>query len=248
MKNIDFRKTIVGVDTRVPVIGGKTKQYVNFDNAASTPPLKSVWRSLDKFKDYYSSVHRGTGFKSILSSRAYDQAHPDALRFVGADEKYHTAIFLKNTTDAVNKLARRLNFKKGDIVLSSLMEHHSNDLPWRMHALTEHIDITDSGYLDMDDLERKLEKYGKRVKLVAVTGASNVSGLITPFNEIARMAHSAGAEMLLDAAQLVAHREVEMGNPGEPQRFIWKGRSRLGRRRNSQFRHTLRNPMGAPPR
>ena len=214
MKNIDLRSAVVGAEMRVPVIGGGRRKYINFDNAASTPPLKSVWRTLQRFKDYYSSVHRGTGYKSIVSTRAYDNAHLKALKFVGADPEYFTAIFVKNSTDGINKLARRLPLKPGDIVLSSLMEHHSNDLPWRAVARTEYIEIDDWGFLDMDDLRRKVAKFGKKVKLVTVSGASNVTGIIPPIREIARLAHEVGAEFLLDAAQLAPHRRIRMGKPG----------------------------------
>ncbi len=219
MENYDFKNAVVGANVRVPVLGGGKKKYINFDNAASTPPLKHVWETLHKFKDYYSSVHRGTGFKSIISTKAYDDAHLKALKFVGADPGCFTAIFMKNTSDAINKLARRIDFRRGDVVLSSLMEHHSNDLPWRAVARTEHIEIDDLGYLDLDDYRKKLRKFGRKVRLVAVTGASNVSGLIPPLRKMADMAHEVGAEFLVDAAQLVPHRKIKMGRPGEPDSF-----------------------------
>lgn len=215
MKSNDLRSAVVGTNIRVPVIAGNFKKYINFDNAASTPPLKNVWRSMQAFKDYYSSVHRGTGFKSVVSTRAYDNAHLKTLKFVGADPDYFTAIFVKNSTDGINKLARRLSLTRGDIVLSSLMEHHSNDLPWRAVARTEYIGIDDYGFIDLDDLRRKLAQFGGKVKLVTISGASNVTGIIPPVKEIARLAHQAGAEMLLDAAQLAPHRRIRMGQPGE---------------------------------
>jgi cysteine desulfurase/selenocysteine lyase len=219
MRNHEFKNAVVGANLRVPVLGGETRRYINFDNAASTPPLKFVWHRIQKFKDYYSSVHRGTGFKSVVSTKVYDDAHLKALKFVGADPEYHTAIFVKNTSDAINKLARRMDFKRGDIVLSSLMEHHSNDLPWRAAATTEHIEIDDLGYLDLEDYKKKIKKYGKKIRLVAVSGASNVTGLIPPVREMAVMAHDVGAEFLVDAAQLVAHRKIKMGKPGHPDSF-----------------------------
>lgn len=219
MRNNDFRNAVVGANISVPVIGGGKRKYINFDNAASTPSLKSVWDTLVKFKDYYSSVHRGTGYKSIVSTKAYDDAHFKTLKFVGAEPDYFTAIFVKNTSDAINKLARRFDFKRGDVVLSSLMEHHSNDLPWRAVARTEHIEIDDHGRLDLDDYRAKLKKFDKKIRLVAITGASNVSGLIPPVREMARMAHKIGAEFLVDAAQLAPHRKIRMGKPGEPESF-----------------------------
>jgi cysteine desulfurase/selenocysteine lyase len=214
MKKVDLRSAIVGVGMPVAVLGGRRRRNINFDNAASTPPLKVVWKSLEKFKDYYSSVHRGTGYKSIISTRAYDRAHLRALKFVGADIDFFTAIFVNNSTEGINKLARRLQFEKDDIVLSSLMEHHSNDLPWRFAARTKHIDIDDQGYLDLDDLKRKLDKFRKKIKLVAISGASNVTGLIPPIKEIARLVHDGGAKFMVDAAQLAPHRKIRMGKPG----------------------------------
>lgn len=214
MTKVDFRSAVAGVGMSVPVLGGGRRKNINFDNAASTPPLKVVWKSLERFKDYYSSVHRGTGYKSIISTRAYDRAHLRALKFVGADPDYFTAIFVRNSTDGINKLARRFQFKRNDIVLLSLMEHHSNDLPWRFAARTEYIEIDDLGYLDLDDLKRKLNKFGKKIKMVAISGASNVTGLIPPIKEIARLAHDAGAKFMVDAAQLAPHRRIRMGEPG----------------------------------
>ena len=79
MNNHDFSNAVVGSDISVPVLGGGKKRYINFDNAASTPPLKDVWKTLIEFKDYYSSVHRGTGFKSVISTKAYDDAHLEPL-------------------------------------------------------------------------------------------------------------------------------------------------------------------------
>ncbi len=214
MKNYNFRNAVAGVNIDVPVIGG-TKRYINFDNAASTPPLKSVWKKLDQFKDYYSSVHRGTGYKSVISTRAYDAAHENTLAFVGADPHHFTCIFVHNTTEGINKLAHRLMLTKNDIVLSSLMEHHSNDLPWRMQARTIHVEIDNDGYLDLDDLKAKLTKYGRQVKLVAISGASNVTGVMPPIDNIASLTHRAGAKFMLDAAQLAPHRKIRMGKPGQ---------------------------------
>jgi cysteine desulfurase / selenocysteine lyase len=214
MTTMNFRNSVVGIDIDVPVING-TRKYVNFDNAASTPPLKNVWEALERFKDYYSSVHRGTGYKSVVSTRAYDHAHEKALNFVGADPGHCTSIFVKNTTEAINKLARRIPFSQNDVVISSLMEHHSNDLPWRANAKTVHIEVDRDGFLDIGDLKSKLNEYRGRVKLVAISGASNVSGLMPPIKEIAVIAHQAGAEFFMDAAQLAPHRAIRMGNPGD---------------------------------
>lgn len=139
----------------------------------------------------------------------------ESLTFVGADPGHFTCVFGRNTTEAVNKLARRMCLTKNDVVLSSLMEHHSNDLPWRAQATTIHVEVDNAGFLDIDDLKAKLLKYGHKVKLVAISGASNVTGLMPPIGEIAFMAHRAGAQFFVDAAQLAPHRKIRMGKPGE---------------------------------
>lgn len=210
------RENIVGIDAQVPLLDGTARPYVNFDNAASTPALRPVLDKVNEFMTWYSSVHRGSGFKSQIATEAYEAAHAIALRFVGADPATHTAIFGKNSTEALNKLANRFPFQPGDVVLTTLMEHHSNDLPWRKVAHVEHVLPDASGALDEAHLDRLLERYAGRVKLVAVTGASNVTGYINPIHRIAEKAHAAGAQILVDVAQLAPHRAVDMRPLDDP--------------------------------
>ncbi|MCX7977234.1 MAG: aminotransferase class V-fold PLP-dependent enzyme, partial [Bellilinea sp.] len=145
----EFRALFCGMDTPVPTLSGKTVPYVNLDNAASTPALRHVQECVNRFLTYYSSVHRGTGFKSQISTHAYESARSQMLSFVGADPQTHICIFGKNTTEAINKLARRFPFsEKQNIVLVSQMEHHSNDLPWRAVANVIHVRLLPDGRLD----------------------------------------------------------------------------------------------------
>lgn len=212
-----LRERVVGIHTRVPLLNNdETRPYINFDNAASTPALKDVLDTVDQFMLWYSSVHRGTGFKSRVATQAYDDAHRIVAEFVGANLKDHTVIFGKNTTEAVNKLSYRLPLSKDDVVLVSLLEHHSNDLPWRARAQTEHIRADEQGRLDENDLDRLLALYAGRVKLVAITGASNVTGHLPDIHRIAEKAHKAGAQILVDTAQLAPHRRVSMGALDDP--------------------------------
>jgi selenocysteine lyase/cysteine desulfurase len=213
----DFRKLFVGLDALIPLLNGDQKRYINFDNAASTPALKAVQDAVDRFLIYYSSVHRGTGFKSQLSTHAYEQARHIVLSFLGADPSEHTCIFGKNTTEAINKLARRFPFThERNIILTSTMEHHSNDLPWRAAARTLHIELTPDGRLDEGDFDAKLHSYGAQVALVAITGASNVTGFLNPIHRLAEKAHAAGAQIVVDCAQLAAHRKINMGRLDDP--------------------------------
>lgn len=207
---IDMRARIVGLDREVPLLDGRRVPYVNLDNAASTPPLVDVMRGVEAFMPYYSSVHRGTGFKSRLSTVAYDQAHAIIGRFVGADLDTNTVIFGKNTTEAINKLAYRLPLPPDPVIITTQLEHHSNDLPWRPRARVVHVRALPDGRLDEADFDRLLAQYAGRVALVAVSGAANVTGFVQPIHRLARKAHAAGARILIDAAQLAPHRRVDM--------------------------------------
>jgi cysteine desulfurase / selenocysteine lyase len=213
---MNYRRMVVGVEARVPLKNGKHVTGINFDNAATTPPFNSVLSAVIKFSPWYSSIHRGTGYKSKLSSELYEDSRYEVLKFVGADPNYYTAIFVKNTTEAINKLSYRLCKKnKKCMILSTSMEHHSNDLPWRDKYNMDYINVNADGTLSMEDLKSKLKKYENEVKLVAVTGASNVTGAKNPIYEIAKLCHKNGVKILVDGAQLVPHCTVDMGKPGE---------------------------------
>lgn len=215
--SLDFRSLFVGLEAETPLLDGACRCYVNLDNAASTPPLKAVQQAVDGFSVYYSSVHRGTGFKSQLSTHIYEQAREITLHFVGADPAVHTCIFGKNTTEAINKLARRFPFTpERNVVLTTGMEHHSNDLPWRAVAHTVHVALKPDGRLDEADFDAQLAKYGSQVALVTVTGASNVTGYLNPIHRLAEKAHRAGALFMADCAQLAPHRAVKMLSLDDP--------------------------------
>ncbi|HYV43024.1 MAG TPA: aminotransferase class V-fold PLP-dependent enzyme [Thermoanaerobaculia bacterium] len=210
---------VVGAGEQVPVLGGKTRRYVNLDGAASTPAFACVRDTVNEFLNWYSNVHRGVGYKSRLSSWAFDEARKRVARFVGADPTDAVVLFCRNTTEAINRLAHRYPFRPGDVVLTSLMEHHSNELPWRRVAEVIHVGVTSDGRVDEEDLARKLVAYSGRVRLLAVTGASNVTGYLNPVHDWARMAHAAGAEIVVDAAQLAAHRPIAMRPKADPDRL-----------------------------
>ena len=218
----NVRQQIVGVDAQVPLLDGSQRTYVNFDNAATTPALQPVLDTVNEFLNWYSSVHRGAGFKSQLSTHVYEQTREVVLRFVGADPARYTVCYGKNSTEVLNKIARGIAFKPGDVVLTSLLEHHSNLLPWRGYAEVVHIEATAEGGLDEDHLDVLLRQYAGRVRLVSVTGASNVTGTLTPVARIAAKAHAAGAQVCVDAAQLAPHYPVQMcpANPDEEIDFL----------------------------
>jgi selenocysteine lyase/cysteine desulfurase len=211
-----LRGEIIGIDQTVPLADGTCVLYACLDNAATTPCLRAVQDKVEEFLSWYSSVHRGAGFKSMLSSHAYEESRRIVAEFVGADTDYHTVIFGKNATEAINKLSNRIGLQPDDVVLATVMEHHSNDLPWRGKARVEYVGVRPDGSLDTTDLARKLERLKGKVRVVAVTAASNVTGFINPIHDIAELAHQHGAKVVADCAQLAPHRAIRMGPVGLP--------------------------------
>ncbi|MDD2694889.1 MAG: aminotransferase class V-fold PLP-dependent enzyme [Anaerolineales bacterium] len=200
----------------MPLLDGSWAPYINLDNAASTPPFRRVREKVDEAMEVYASIHRGAGFKSLLSTHLYDKARQVVADFVGADQATQCVIFVKNATEAINKLANRFPFQPGDLVLTSMMEHHSNDLPWRARCKVLYAGLLPDGSLDVDDLTTKLRQNAGKIKLVAITGASNVTGTMPPIYEIAELAHQYGARILVDCAQLLPHRPIDMGPSDSP--------------------------------
>lgn len=207
----ELRRQVVGLGQRVPLLDGSTRPYVNFDNAASTPALGYVKGKVVEFLEWYSSVHRGAGYKSLVSTHAYERAHALVADFVGADPAAHCVIFGKNTTEAINILASSMALTPDDVIITTASEHHSNDLPWRPRATVAYVMPDEEGTISLESLAELLDRYANRVKLVTTTGASNVTGFLPPIHEMAELAHDHGARILVDCAQLVAHRAIDMG-------------------------------------
>ena len=201
-----YKDLVIGCNSMVQLANSNSVHYINFDNAATTPPFKSVVESLVNFCPYYSSIHRGTGFKSTLSSIVYEDGRNKVLEFINGNKQYHTVIFLKNTTECINKLSYRLQSTlKDKVVLTTYMEHHSNLLPWRNKYNIDFVEVDKNGRLCLKDLEFKLKLYGGKVGLVCVTGASNVTGYINPIHDIAKICHRYGAKIFVDGAQAIPH-------------------------------------------
>jgi cysteine desulfurase/selenocysteine lyase len=183
---------------------------VFLDNAASTQRPRQVIEVLRRvYERDYANVHRGIHTLSERSTEQYEEAREKVRDFIGA-EHAREVIFTPGTTAGINLVARSwgdVNVKRGDEILVTTMEHHSNLVPWhqlaeRTGAVIKHIPITDNGLLILDELDTLLTD---RTKIVAVASVSNVLGTINPIKEIARRAHAAGAVVLVDAAQSVPH-------------------------------------------
>ena len=199
---------LIGDDVEVPCVDGRLERYVNLDYAASTPVMADVWSAVEAFVPWCSSVHRGTGVKSQVSTAAFESARDDVKAFVGARPQ-DEVVFVRNTTEAVHVLAAAL--PEGTRVLTSPVEHHANMLPWRRHDVRM-LPFTRSPEELLEATERALR--AGRADLVAVTGASNVTGEIWPLAELAAIAHRHGAELFADAAQLAGHHPIDMAGAG----------------------------------
>lgn len=183
---------------------------VYLDNAASTQrPRQVIQAMVDVYEQSYANVHRGIHSLSDEATDLYEQARESVRRFLNAASR-EEIIFTHGTTEGINLVARSwgdANVRRGEQIVLSLMEHHSNLVPWqqlaeRTGAVVRFIPITDDGQLILEALDELLER---PTRLVAIAAVSNVLGTINPIQEIARRAHQAGALMLVDAAQSVPH-------------------------------------------
>jgi cysteine desulfurase / selenocysteine lyase len=192
------------------------KRLAYLDSAASTQKPRQVIEAISAFyAESNANVHRGVYELSETSTLMYDRARQKVARLINAPD-HRSCIFVRNTTEAINLVAGswgRSNLEPGDTVVLTMLEHHSNIVPWQMitqqtGAKLEYVDIDDYGRLKLDQLQEILKR--DRVKLLAFTHVSNALGTITPVREIARMAHEAGALVLVDAAQSVPHMRVDV--------------------------------------
>jgi selenocysteine lyase/cysteine desulfurase len=195
---------LTGAGETVPVVTGGRVRYVNLDYAASAPPLSQVARLVGQVLPLYASVHRGAGYASQACTAAYEAARRDVAACVGACGDDVT-VFTRNTTDALNLLARAV---PGPVVCLDI-EHHATLLPWRDRIVVP-VQPTLRGTLAA--VEAALE--ATPAALLAVTGASNVTGECPPLAHLAALAHRHGARLAVDGAQLVPHRRVDIAATG----------------------------------
>lgn len=192
-------------------INGKPLVYL--DSAATAQkPLHVINALKDFYERHNSNVHRGIHTLSQEATELYDNARKKTSEFVNAD--FGEMVFTKNATEAINIVFyswAMKNLKRGDEVISTVMEHHSNIVPWqslqKRGIRLKFADIDDNGRLNLEQLSRLITG---RTKLVTVTHVSNVLGTINPVKEIARIAHDSGALVLIDGAQSVPHMPVDV--------------------------------------
>ena len=209
---------LLGQGGSAPCVDGVERPYVDLDAAASTAALVEVAAAVNDFLPGYASIHRGAGWRSRTSTAAYEQAHQAILAFAGRERSGDVAIICRNTTEAINHLAFRLDFEPDDVVVTTVVEHHANLLPWRRYAVVRHVECSPEGTFEPDAVAEVL-RARPRPKLFAVTGASNVSGWLPPVGALIEAAHEAGVPVLVDAAQLAPHRPL----PAAADYLAWSG-------------------------
>lgn len=197
---------------RIRTEDGRSRPLVYLDHGASTHAPQPVLDEVTEFlSTSYANVHRGRHTLSQEASERFEQAAHTLGAFIGADPAAQPVCLAGNTTQALDLAAHLMADTRGVTVITQA-EHHSNDLVHRRRGKVLRAPVDGHGRLDLDAVERLLRK--NRVKLLAVTGASNVTGVMPPVHELARMAHDHGARILVDAAQLYAHAPIDAKAPG----------------------------------
>lgn len=189
-------------------VAGRPIAYL--DAASTAPRLHCAIEATQRYQtDFTANVHRGVHALAAEASEAFESARHSVAAHIGASPA--EIVFTSGTTDAVNLAADALELERDDEVLTTLVEHHSNLLPWRRHARTRLMPSLADGRPDFAALEREI---GPRTRVVAVHHVSNVLGSIAPVREIARVAHAHGALVFVDGAQAAGHVAVDVRELG----------------------------------
>ena len=230
-----IKADFIGLNTTYSTVNNKEIRRVYLDSTASTLMMKAAYKAMESFYDHYANTHSLLYFSAKISTREYQWAHDRVLSFLKADPEDYTCFFTgSGTTAGINRLARVFrNYRpERNKVLVSLMEHHSNDLPHRKHAEEViHIPLDnfgrEAGCINLEEIEKHLKRNESKINYVAVTGVSNVTGIINPIYDIAELAHSYGALIIVDGAQMVSHLPVTISGHKDPNRnldaFVFSG-------------------------
>lgn len=210
---------IEGANVPVTTIDGKVTKRIYFNNAATALALRPVMREVNANIPFltYTDAPGPLGDRNTIR---YEYVREIILDYMGGDVSKDTVIYVKNSTEGINLLSNLLyQENSGQVVITTAMEHMANYLPYKCRFETAVVGITNEGDINLDDLENKLNEYRNKVKLVAVTGASNVTGVAPPIYKIAKLVHRYGAKILVDAVQLIQHRPFSM-KPHEDEEHI----------------------------
>src|SRR5262244_1802440 len=195
------------------------KPLVYLDNAASAQKPNAVLdRMTEAYKSEYANVHRGLHYLANAATEAYEGGRAKVAQFLNA-RRNEEIVFTRNATEAINLVAYswgEANIKAGDEILISIMEHHSNIVPWhflreRHGAVIKWAPIDDEGNFLVDEFEKLLTE---RTRMVALTHMSNALGTIVPVKEVVRLAHARGIPVLIDGAQAAVHLDVDVRDIG----------------------------------
>ncbi|MET0404629.1 MAG: aminotransferase class V-fold PLP-dependent enzyme [Cystobacter sp.] len=209
----EVRREFAIVARCVPVLDAGERPLVYMDHAASTHAPASVLGAYTEFvAREYANIHRGTHHLSRKATERFEECYGIIARHVGAELIRGAICFTSNTTQAIDLCSYLMKDRPGQ-VLTTEMEHHSNELPHRNRGPTLRARVTDEGELDLNHLEELLR--GHRVKLVAVTAGSNVTGVMPDLRRVARLAHEHGALVLVDAAQALARLPLDVRDPDD---------------------------------
>ena len=218
-----LKDAFLGLRTSYPLADDTTAERTYLDSAASNLRLKVAHDIVEDALTHYANTHSQLHYGARIMTETYERAHEIMLDFVGASEDY-TAIFCgSGVTSGLNRAARVLTAQRPerDVVITTLMEHHANDLPHRKHAgEVVHVPLEtdpdgEAGRVDTAALRTAIREHGDRLNYVAVTGASNVTGITNPIHEIARLAHDVGALIVVDAAQSAAHTPLHVSGASD---------------------------------
>jgi selenocysteine lyase/cysteine desulfurase len=201
---------VVGGELTVPLLGGGATRFVNLDYAATAPAAEFVAERVGQVLPYAGSVHRGAGLTSQASSALYEAARASVAQHLGARDD-DAVIFTRSTTDSANLLASAIPADAGDVIALDI-EHHANLLPWQRTAGLRCVEHADTLEATLWRVELALRE--RQASLLAVTGASNVTGELLPIARLARLAHRHGARLYVDAAQLAPHRAIDLARAG----------------------------------
>ncbi len=191
------------------------KPLVYLDNGASAQKPKAVLEAIEKaYASEYSNVHRGLHYLSNTATANYEDARKTVSKFLNAASD-DEIIFTRNATEAINLVAQSYGgtvIGEGDEIVLSIMEHHSNIVPWHFHrerrgAVLKWVPVTDDGEFLIEDFERALSP---KTKIVAITHMSNVLGTVVPIKEVIRIAHERGIPVLIDGSQGAVHLQVDV--------------------------------------
>ncbi|MBI5302919.1 MAG: cysteine desulfurase [Chloroflexi bacterium] len=195
------------------IVNGKPLVYL--DSAATSQKPEAVLAALNEYyHKYNANIHRGVYSIAEEATARYEAARKKVQKFINA-KSYREVIYTRNATEALNLVAYswgRANIHPGDEIVTTVLEHHSNIVPWQilaqeMGAVLKHIRVDDQGLLLPEDIAALITE---KTKLVAVTMMSNVAGTITPINDLIARAHAVGARVVVDAAQSVPHMPVDV--------------------------------------